>query len=424
MRTLRFRKSAFVASFVAMLAGAALVMACAGLLETGLRSTGDAESAERITILASVFSSWTTLATLFGVSSTIALTVLHRRQEIALLRAIGTTGQQVRRMVVGETMVLAVVAAALAYLPSRYLGGRLFDLLADNGVIAPTMQFSQSWLSTLAGAGVTLGAALGAALIASRRGARTPPVLALAEVTTDTGRLGRVRVVFALLSIATGLSLGVVTALSVSGPYTAATAGPAGIWVCIGLALLAPAIVRGVLPRSSGALAIQQARVQFRQLAAAVVPVVMLAGIGLSTLYMQATEDFRDATLATANYAVVSMIIGFAALTTVNTLVAATSQRRRELGLLRLSGCTRGQVLRTMGAEGLLVAAIGLGLGAIASLATVVPFSLAKRDSVLPSGSPWILVAVVGFVGVITLIGTLWPAWRGLRGGPIAALGR
>src|SRR5262245_15591987 len=38
LRTLRFRRTAFIASFLALFAGAALVTACGTLMETGLRS--------------------------------------------------------------------------------------------------------------------------------------------------------------------------------------------------------------------------------------------------------------------------------------------------------------------------------------------------------------------------------------------------
>ncbi|MFD1048698.1 FtsX-like permease family protein, partial [Kibdelosporangium lantanae] len=71
--------------------------------------------------------------------------------------------------------------------------------------------------------------------------------------------------------------------------------------------------------------------------------------------YMQATEDSVSGgedmgrTIAMGNYAVVTMILGFAALVLVNTLVAATSRRRAEFGLLRVAGSTRTQVLRSLG---------------------------------------------------------------------------
>ena len=38
LRTLRFRKGGFVASFVALFFGATIVMICGGLMETGIRT--------------------------------------------------------------------------------------------------------------------------------------------------------------------------------------------------------------------------------------------------------------------------------------------------------------------------------------------------------------------------------------------------
>ena len=38
VRTLRFRKGGFIATFVAVVFGTAIVMACGGLMETGIRS--------------------------------------------------------------------------------------------------------------------------------------------------------------------------------------------------------------------------------------------------------------------------------------------------------------------------------------------------------------------------------------------------
>jgi putative ABC transport system permease protein len=118
------------------------------------------------------------------------------------------------------------------------------------------------------------------------------------------------------------------------------------------------------------------------------------------------------------------MILGFAVLTVINTLVAATSRRRGEFGLMRLAGATRGQVLRTLGMEGLVVVVVGVGLGSLASLATLLPFSLARIGSLMPAGSPWIYVTVISFALVITLTTTLWSAWHTLRTRPITALGR
>jgi putative ABC transport system permease protein len=56
---------------------------------------------------------------IFAVVSTMQLAVRQRAEEFALLRTIGTTPQQVRRLVLGESSLVAVGASMLALVPGR-----------------------------------------------------------------------------------------------------------------------------------------------------------------------------------------------------------------------------------------------------------------------------------------------------------------
>ena len=125
--------------------------------------------------------------------------------------------------------------------------------------------------------------------------------------------------------------------------------------------------------------------------------------------------------LRAGNYAVVILVIGYAALSVVNTMVAATGHRRREFALLRLAGSTRSQVLSMMAVEGLIAAVVGVLLGSVASAVTLVPFSLVKNDGPVPAGPWWLYLAVVGFVTAVTLVSTLVTTWRATRARPIEA---
>lgn len=64
---------------------------------------------------------------------------------------------------------------------------------------------------------------------------------------------------------------------------------------------------------------------------------------------------------------------GFAAVAAVNTLVMTVLDRRRELGVLRLVGFTRRQVMTMLRREGLLVAVVGVVLGSAIAAATLIP---------------------------------------------------
>jgi putative ABC transport system permease protein len=99
----------------------------------------------------------------------------------------------------------------------------------------------------------------------------------------------------------------------------------------------------------------------------------------------------------------------------INTLVAATTHRRQELGQQRLAGATPGQVLRMVGLESAVLVGTGVLFGAIASLVTVVPYSIARTDSALPPTGVGIYAGVVAVAAALTLGASLGAALRTLR---------
>jgi putative ABC transport system permease protein len=130
---------------------------------------------------------------------------------------------------------------------------------------------------------------------------------------------------------------------------------------------------------------------------------------------LTAAHGQQQQTQAWVNYLLVGMIVAYTAISVVNTLVLATSRRRREFALLRLTGSTRAQLLRMVTMEGVLIAVVGVVLGTAVSTTTLVPFSVAAADSVTPSGPWWIYLAVVGAAATLALGATLLPTWGALR---------
>jgi len=133
------------------------------------------------------------------------------------------------------------------------------------------------------------------------------------------------------------------------------------------------------------------------------------------------TEEYgrEQQTGAWINYLLAGLIVLYTSITVINTLVVSIADRRREFGLLRLSGARRGQVMRMAGVEGALVAVTGVVLGMVISAGTLVPFSIAASSSVLPSGPLWIFGVVAGAAGLLTMTATLVPAWFATRQRPV-----
>jgi putative ABC transport system permease protein len=115
------------------------------------------------------------------------------------------------------------------------------------------------------------------------------------------------------------------------------------------------------------------------------------------------------------------IVIGMVALLgVISALFISVLQRRRELGLLRAVGATRGQVLRSVLAEatlmGILGAAIGFGVGVMLEWYVVKVLLPDDAGWVFPLHVPWQAAGLVVGSSVVlaTLVG-LWPALEATR---------
>ncbi|MCE7003361.1 FtsX-like permease family protein [Kibdelosporangium philippinense] len=571
---------------------------------------------EMLITLAAVFGGLAVMVSMLVVASTFSVSVQQRKREIALLRAVGTTPGQVRRMIFAEALAVSVLATLAAWFPGALIGKFLFDRLAANGVASPVVQFHQGWIPSIIGVATALLAGVIAALAGSRRAGRTRPTEALAEAAIQRTWFTRTRLIMGSIACAGGLALGIVSVAVNSGPTAASTAGPAVVFWAVGITLFAPGATKAVmallrlpiraLTKVPGSLAANNTRVRAVKLASVVAPVMLASGFALAQIYTQTTsaesaqraytQDLRaDAVLvsgnggfspdvvntvrslpgvtaasewvtskgfvespydpelgddglelqgitasgasltampvvsgkltdlsgdtvalpadhassmglrvgdkltmrfgdgqtsrvtlaaviqprqgyeiallpattlakhtsagvasqimvsgdtaavaarfpgdhltdrstlteayaadletqAVINYLIAGMIVLYTAISVINTLVVETADRRREFGLLRLSGARRGQVLRMVGVEGAAITLAGLILGTIVSAGTLVPFSLATTDSVVPYGPVWIYLVVSAAVGLLTMIASMIPAWIALRARPV-----
>jgi putative ABC transport system permease protein len=270
-------------------------------IDRGLAEHPDAE-AHKIALIAVAgsFGGIATMTMMFVVASTLALAAQQRDREFALLRGIGTTPGQVRRMILGETMLVCLPAVAVGLVPGIFLGRFLFDELGSHGVASSVIEFSQGWIPFVAGGGAGILAAVGAALIAARKSAKIRPVEALMEASLQRKWFSWIRLLFGVLALGGGLALLIVTATVMSGPLAASTAGPSVLCWAIGVALLGPFWTKLVLAfwrwpvqaltRVNGRLAIRNLSARSVALSAAVVPVMLAVGISTSNLYMQTTQ--------------------------------------------------------------------------------------------------------------------------------------
>lgn len=250
--------------------------------------------------VAAVLGGLATFVAMFVVAGTLGLSLQQRQREMALLRAIGTTPRQLRRMVVGEAAVVSGLAVLVGFVPGVYLGQWMLGQFSRDGVAPSVIEFRDSWISMVSAVGTMVFTALAAAFIAARRAATTRPTEALAEAALQRRWLSWVRLLFALLFLGGGLALAIVTVTVMPPDVAASTAMPSAMLWPAGFALLGPGLT-GVLltvfrwpvralSGMAGQLAIRNALSRRVRMAAAVSPVMLLTGVATALVYFQTTQ--------------------------------------------------------------------------------------------------------------------------------------
>jgi putative ABC transport system permease protein len=423
LASLRHRRTAFTATFLAVLLGAAMIGAFATLGQTATGDVSDAD-AETLTIMGIVVGAWGSLIVLFSVASTLAITVRQRAEEVGLLRVVGATPRQARRLVLVEASAVTGVAALLGALVAWPAGFVLLALLRNGGMVADDVQYGGGVAAVGGAALLVVLTGVVAAAITARRTVTGPATLAISESRAGAGRMRWWRVALGLLLVAYGVGMAVVT-ITVTGhdedPYAAmSTSGASSILVGVGLAVLSPALLRWlsslVAPAVGragvvGWLAAYNTSRRSQLLGGVLAPVIvltagavgvlMLVGIDHRTIGAGATAE--GDTINLLNNLVTGMIALFAAIMVVNAFAAVVAGRRQELQRLRLLGATPTQVQRSVVAEAGIVAGIGVLLGLVASLATIVPFAVARDEGVVPDGQLWLPPLLVAGAVLLTL---------------------
>ncbi|MFJ8006915.1 FtsX-like permease family protein [Streptomyces fagopyri] len=256
-------------------------------------------SGSNLVVLAAAVGGNVLLVAVFVLYATTSLSIRHRRREIALLRAIGTTPGQIRRMVAVEAAVTGLAAGVLGCPAGLLLVHQLRDRFAGHGVVPPDFGLAVSPLPFLAAVLVTVLTALAAVVSASHRATRIRPTEALGEAAVETPGLGRGRRItgyallvlsagifvtgtvqdtdfFTLVGLADSLVLLLVIAVAVLGPLVARTA----------VRLLGPLLGRtGV----TGWLAAAHTRANAGRLAGAITPLVLAVSFASTVVFAQTT---------------------------------------------------------------------------------------------------------------------------------------
>ena len=128
-------------------------------LTVGTKADFIADAEAQVDQMVALFSGLLGLAlviALLGIANTLALSIVERTREIGLLRAVGMSRRQIRTMIRGEAILIALFGALLGVLIGSVVGYGVVSALADDGLGTFLLPGGQLvvWLVAAAGAGV------------------------------------------------------------------------------------------------------------------------------------------------------------------------------------------------------------------------------------------------------------------------------
>lgn len=249
--------------------------------------------------------------TVFVVSSAFAFTVARRRREFGLLRAVGATPRQLRRVLYGEALAVGGLAAGVGTVLGVPLAPVMAGLLVDGGLqpVGFTVRFT--WWVPAAAFALGLLVALAGVWVASRRAARVAPLDAMREAVVDSRPMTRGRWLAGLGLTGAGLACAVGTAAA--GPDAMVLLGlGAAMGLTAGLTVLGPALTRPVVsaltrplasrPGATAMLVRESMRTAVRRTSATIAPV--LATVAFAVLITSTVETTAGADAASEAAAV------------------------------------------------------------------------------------------------------------------------
>jgi putative ABC transport system permease protein len=246
-----------------------------------------------VAALLSAFVAVTVTATAFGLS------VAQRRRDLALLRTVGATPQQVMRTIGAEAVLVGAAGSAAGCLLGLAGAPQLAGWIVRQG-LAPSWFSVHFTLGSAAALVIAFLAGVAVAvlsvLMAAVRAGTIRPAEALRETAVEPKRIGRLRLLAGLVAVGGGLAaLGAEALVVPSAAADQATEAEIVAALIAGTALLSPFLLRWLTRPfgrgTAGMLLRASILTGRRRAAAAVVPVLITAGLAASILGVYGTAN-------------------------------------------------------------------------------------------------------------------------------------
>ncbi|MGI9030331.1 MAG: ABC transporter permease [Ilumatobacteraceae bacterium] len=194
-----------------------------------------------------VFAFITAFVSAFLINNVFQITIGQRLRELALLRAVGASGDQVRRMIYTEALMTSIVATALGIGGGILVARGLLGLFNAAGVGFPDASTVLTARTVIVAVLVGIGITMLSVVVPARRAARIPPVAAMRpELGFDAMRTRRL-VAGTVVTVVGAASFAVGLFLRPGGTIgLAALAGAGALLLFLGVASVSATVARPV----------------------------------------------------------------------------------------------------------------------------------------------------------------------------------
>ncbi|RFA17072.1 hypothetical protein B7R22_01935 [Subtercola boreus] len=393
-------------------------------------------------------------------ANTFGIIMAGRAKHIALMRLLGASASTLRGAIAIEGAVVGFVGGVLGLIVGLLVTQIAYGALVSSGTF---VNVSIDTLSPLLVAPVLVGvvSTTGAAWFGSRKILNVSPIEATgatqepkAVTASEMPRRLRTLVIVAFVGGIVLLVAGV--AVGLKSPLGLLIAAPGGALSFVGFVLgssfFIPAMLKaaGHLTGRSTPSVLASANALRYPARSSRSTIGLIIGVTLVTMFTVAGQSFlaesgpvaaaADPAEAAGDQAflqlttgILAVLIGFslvvAAIGLVNSLTLSVIQRRREIGLLRALGFTKGQVRTMILAESIQLTVVGGATGLVlgvfygwAGVLTAIASDHHIGGIFLPTIPPWIIISIIAGAVILAIVASAVPARSAVRVSPVRAL--
>ena len=361
------------------------------------RSVGDAETIDAANVLSGLLITGVVLSATTVLSSTSNLSVSRRERDHGLWKSLGLSPAMVRGIILGQLLILGLLACLVAVPLSIPLGGLLLDRLISDGILPPMSRpgweaTDPIWTALISAGTLVLGGRSAAA-----RAACAPEAVLLRGTGGAGGSGGRrrggrrivLRLLWALLA-AVGWVAGLIVIKAghdadaeFQGVFNGALS--ALILLCILCAWITPPLERmiaalvpgrGVTRHVSG----RTCALESRRSSATVLPFVVAIGL---VVIVFGVSSGMPGTSVNGFFSLFGLPLLVAWTGGVAVIAMSAGRRRRDAALLRAAGAQERDVLAIEVFEGVIHAAAAAVIGMLVALAAAVLMSQALDEPLI-----------------------------------------